>query len=61
MAEQRYQAVLGVIDQGGTVKGVAARFGVSRQTVTRGCAGAKTVAWRRRRPGPTARGPARTR
>ena len=33
MAEQRYQAVLGVIDQGGTVKDVAARFGVSRQTV----------------------------
>lgn len=33
MAEQRYQAVLAVISDGETVTGVAARFGVSRQTV----------------------------
>ena len=33
MAEQRYQAVLAVISDGETVKDVAARFGVSRQTV----------------------------
>ena len=33
MAEQRYQAVLAVIAQGETVKDVAARWGVSRQTV----------------------------
>ena len=33
MAEQRYQAVLAVIAEGGTVAEVAARFGVSRQTV----------------------------
>ena len=33
MAEQRYQAVLAVTAQGETVKDVAARWGVSRQTV----------------------------
>ena len=33
MAEQRYQAVLAVISDGETVTDVAARFGVSRQTV----------------------------
>ena len=33
VAEQRYQAVLAVIGDGETVKDVAARFGVSRQTV----------------------------
>lgn len=33
MAEQRYQAVLAVIAQGETVKDVAARWGVSRQTM----------------------------
>ena len=33
MAEQRYQAVLAVISEGETVTDVAARFGVSRQTV----------------------------
>ena len=33
MAEQRYQAVLAVIKDGETVKDVAARFGVRRQTV----------------------------
>ena len=33
MAEQRYQAVLAVISDGETVTEVAARFGVSRQTV----------------------------
>jgi transposase InsO family protein len=33
VAEQRYRAVLAVIAEGGTVKGVAARWGVSRQTV----------------------------
>jgi transposase InsO family protein len=33
VAEQRYQAVLAVISDGETVKDVAARFGVSRQTV----------------------------
>ena len=33
MAEQRYQAVLAVIGDGETVTDVAARFGVSRQTV----------------------------
>lgn len=33
MAEQRYQAVLAVISGGETVTDVAARFGVSRQTV----------------------------
>ena len=31
--EQRYQAVLAVISEGHTVTEVAARFGVSRQTV----------------------------
>src|SRR4051794_36252382 len=31
--EQRYQAVLAVIDQGDTVTSVAGRFGVSRKTV----------------------------
>ena len=33
MAEQRYQAVLAVISDGETVTDVAARFGVSRQTM----------------------------
>ncbi|WP_182376924.1 IS481 family transposase [Nocardioides sp. WS12] len=33
VAEQRYQAVLAVISDGETVKDVAARFGVSRQTL----------------------------
>jgi transposase InsO family protein len=33
VAEQRYQAVLAVISEGETVTDVAARFGVSRQTV----------------------------
>lgn len=33
MAEQRYQAVLAVISDGGTVTDVAARFGVTRKTV----------------------------
>ena len=33
MAEQRYQAVLAVISDGETIKDVAARFGVSRQTL----------------------------
>jgi transposase InsO family protein len=33
VAEQRYQAVLAVIGQGETVKDVAARWGVSRQTL----------------------------
>ena len=33
MVEQRYQAVLAVIDQGETVTSVAERFGVSRKTV----------------------------
>jgi len=33
VAEQRYQAVLAVIAEGETIKGVAARWGVSRQTV----------------------------
>ena len=33
MAEQRYLAVLAVIKDGETVKDVAARFGVRRQTV----------------------------
>ncbi len=33
MAEQRYQAVLAVISDGDTVTEVAARFGVSRQSV----------------------------
>lgn len=33
MAEQRYQAVLGVIADGRDVKEVAARWGVSRQTM----------------------------
>jgi transposase InsO family protein len=33
VAEQRYQAVLAVIGDGETVKDVAARFGVSRQTL----------------------------
>jgi transposase InsO family protein len=33
VAEQRYQAVLAVIAQGGTVKDVAAAWGVSRQTL----------------------------
>ena len=33
MTEQRYQAVLAVIQDGETVKDVAARFGVSRKTV----------------------------
>ena len=33
MAEQRYQAVLAVVSGGETVKDVAARFGVSRQTL----------------------------
>jgi transposase InsO family protein len=33
VAEQRYQAVLAVIAQGETVKDVAARWGVSRQTM----------------------------
>lgn len=33
MAEQRYQAVLAVIGDGATVTEVAARFGVSRQTM----------------------------
>ena len=33
MAEQRYQAVLAVISDGGTVTEVAARFGVARKTV----------------------------
>ena len=33
VAEQRYRAVLAVISDGETVKDVAARFGVSRQTV----------------------------
>lgn len=33
MVEQRYQAVLAVISGGETVKDVAARFGVSRQTL----------------------------
>jgi len=33
VAEQRYQAVLAVISDGETVTDVAARFGVSRQTV----------------------------
>lgn len=33
MSEQRYQAVLAVIKDGGTVTEVAARFGVSRKTV----------------------------
>lgn len=33
MAEQRYQAVLAVISDGATVTEVAARFGVSRQSM----------------------------
>src|SRR5215217_8297010 len=33
VAEQRYQAVLAVVSAGETVKDVAARFGVSRQTL----------------------------
>lgn len=33
MAEQRYRAVLAVISDGETVTDVAARFGVSRQTL----------------------------
>ena len=33
MAEQRYQAVLAVIAEGGTVAEVAGRWGVSRQSV----------------------------
>jgi transposase len=33
VAEQRYQAVLAVIGEGNTVKDVAARWGVSRQTM----------------------------
>jgi transposase len=33
MAEQRYQAVLGVIADGRDVKEVAAQWGVSRQTM----------------------------
>lgn len=33
VAEQRYQAVLAVISDGETIKDVAARFGVSRQTL----------------------------
>src|SRR5262245_35392834 len=33
VAEQRYQAVLAVIGDGGAVKDTAARFGVSRQTL----------------------------
>ena len=33
MSEQRYRAVLAVISEGETVKDVAARFGVSRQTM----------------------------
>lgn len=33
MAEQRYRAVLAVVGEGETVTDVAARFGVSRQTV----------------------------
>jgi transposase-like protein len=33
VAEQRYQAMLAVISGGETVTDVAARFGVSRQTV----------------------------
>lgn len=33
MVEQRYQAVLAVVGDGETVKDVAARFGVSRQTL----------------------------
>ena len=35
MVEQRYQAVLAVIGQGETVKDVAARWGVARQTLHR--------------------------
>ena len=35
VAEQRYQSVLAVIDQGETVTSVAARFGVSRKTIPR--------------------------
>ncbi len=33
VSEQRYQAVLAVISEGDTVTEVAARFGVSRQTI----------------------------
>jgi transposase len=33
VAEQRYQAVLAVIGEGGTVTEVAGRWGVSRQSV----------------------------
>ena len=33
MSEQRYRAVLAVISEGHTVIEVAARFGVSRQTI----------------------------
>ena len=33
MAEQRYQAVLALIGEGGTVTEVAGRWGVSRQSV----------------------------
>jgi transposase-like protein len=33
VAEQRYQAVLAVIGEGGTVSEVAGRWGVSRQSV----------------------------
>jgi transposase-like protein len=33
VVEQRYQAVQAVIGAGETVTGVAARFGVSRQTL----------------------------
>ncbi len=33
MAEQRYQAVLAVIAEGGTVTEVAGRWGVSRHSV----------------------------
>ena len=33
LVEQRYQAVLGVLNDGATVTDVARRYGVARQTV----------------------------
>ena len=45
LVEQRYQAVLEVLNDGATVTEVAIRFGVTRQSVHPGSAGTQHRGW----------------
>lgn len=45
VSEQRYQAIVAVVEDGPTVTEFAAKVGVSGRRCTRGCAGMQPVGW----------------